>query len=527
MRRLRAALLALMLALTLLAGPAAAESALMVAGGSGRRAVPPPVKHVVLFIAGGMQFANPIAASRYLHGRDDGLSFQRFPYQGVVATWDRPTYDAHARSRGLPAYDPQAIWPALGYDAERGGVEPYPLQLRGSDDAYLFGDGLSAPAATSAEAAAWAVATGLKGDGADIGRPAHWPRLSPVLSLVQRLQGERQMALGIVSTEAVRRSSAALIGLAARPLLGEDAAYGPAGTPQAPEVVIVAADGPGALASRAAAEVLQVFRLHEQGVVIAEPRAGERGADILALAAQEARDRRSPLVGVFGAGGHFGGAVAVASPRQPEIRPDNGDDPRLADATAAALLVLRQQPLGFVAIIEQGGIASANAAGHFARAVGATAELDRAVAAAIDVINLPDDDVTWENTLLVVAADRAVGQLRLAGAAPLGRGELPLPAEGCDSPGGGCAGADAGADGLYRTRAPGNALVPLSAAGAAATLFRSVEGLWYPCTRIIDNVQIHQVLAEAAGIPVLPRLTALVDGPGRCSTAWRSRQRTR
>lgn len=508
-RRLTVALLSVLMAMALTGPAAAAERELRVAGASGRRVIPPPVRHIVLFIASGMQLANQIAASRYLHGRDDGLWFQRFAYQGVVATWDRSTYDAHARARGLPAYDPQAIWPFLGYDPVLGGVEPYPLQTHGTDEAYLIGDGEQPAAATSAEAAAWALATGMKGDGTDIGRPSAWSPLPPAQPLVQRLQMEKQMALGIVSTESLRRSSAALVGLAARLQPGAAAAGARAGLPP-PEVVIVAADGPGMPASRAAVEVMQLFHLSEGSAVIAGRRQGERGADSLAQAARQALDRGRHLVGVFGAGGRFGGAAALPSPRQPEIRLDSDEDPRLADATTAALHLLRRQPFGFIAVIEQGGIAAANAAGDLPRAIGAVAELNSAVAAAIDAINLPDDDVTWENTLLVVAADRAVGQLRLAGPAALGRGELPPPPED-------------GEGGPYRTRAPTNALVPLSAAGAAASLFRSVEGQWYPCTRIIDNVQLYQVLAEAAGVPVPPPLAALADGPGRCSTAWRRR----
>jgi hypothetical protein len=40
------------------------------------------VKHIILFIGDGMQMAAEVGTSRYLFGKDDGLSFHQLPYKG-------------------------------------------------------------------------------------------------------------------------------------------------------------------------------------------------------------------------------------------------------------------------------------------------------------------------------------------------------------------------------------------------------------------------------------------------------------
>ena len=50
-----------------------------------------PVRHLILFIGDGRHLAHDIATSRYLFGHDEGLSYQRLPYRGQVATWDITT----------------------------------------------------------------------------------------------------------------------------------------------------------------------------------------------------------------------------------------------------------------------------------------------------------------------------------------------------------------------------------------------------------------------------------------------------
>ena len=86
-----------------------------------------PRRHVILIIGDGMQLEHEIAASRYLYGTDDGMSWHRFPYQGYCSTWDIDAYDAYAAAAGARPYAPDDFDPRLGYDPARGGVAPYPI----------------------------------------------------------------------------------------------------------------------------------------------------------------------------------------------------------------------------------------------------------------------------------------------------------------------------------------------------------------------------------------------------------------
>lgn len=60
------------------------------------------VKHIILFIGDGMQLEAENAASRYLFGKENSLSFQKLPYKGNVATWDVTTYNRWAAQLGKP-----------------------------------------------------------------------------------------------------------------------------------------------------------------------------------------------------------------------------------------------------------------------------------------------------------------------------------------------------------------------------------------------------------------------------------------
>jgi len=95
-----------------------------------------PVPHVILIIGDGMNLAHEIAASRYLYGTDDGMAWQDerlFPYSNWCTTWDIDTYDRYAAAAGVEPYSPDSFDPAIGYDPQRGGLEP----LQGERDYFL------------------------------------------------------------------------------------------------------------------------------------------------------------------------------------------------------------------------------------------------------------------------------------------------------------------------------------------------------------------------------------------------------
>ena len=122
--------------------------------------------------------------------------------------------------------------------------------------------------------------------------------------------------------------------------------------------------------------------------------------------------------------------------------------------------------------------------------VGAVWDTDQAVRAVEAFVDRPGDDVTWENTLVVVTADHATGHLRLGPSR--GTGVLPEPRSGAFTWGDPAANVSAGHT---------NELVTLAARGAKAkALFSAVEGRSYPGTRIVDDTQIHEVMTRAMGL---------------------------
>jgi alkaline phosphatase len=173
------------------------------------------------------------------------------------------------------------------------------------------------------------------------------------------------------------------------------------------------------------------------------------------------------------------------------------ENPTLAEATRAALTVLSRDPDGFFLLVEQGDIDWANHAGDVPRMIGAVWDLDRAVREAMAFVDRPGDALTWEDTLLIVTADHATNHLRLGPGRPLGRGMLPA-VDGSGHP------TDPSQLVLPPSRAGSwdhtNELVTVAAAGAGAPLLAARAGRWYPGTRIVDQVQVWEAMAEFLGL---------------------------
>jgi alkaline phosphatase len=124
--------------------------------------------------------------------------------------------------------------------------------------------------------------------------------------------------------------------------------------------------------------------------------------------------------------------------------------------------------------------------------VGTTWDLDRAVRAAMEFVRRPGDDVDWSNTMLVVTSDHANSYMRLVrderGRPLLGKGMLPNGLPGAY-------------DWVtYGSREHTNELVMLYITGRGIGEIAKRQGAWYPGTRILDNTQLYEAMAEAAGI---------------------------
>ena len=111
------------------------------------------------------------------------------------------------------------------------------------------------------------------------------------------------------------------------------------------------------------------------------------------------------LAGLFGSvAGNLDYRLADGSGYNPE-------NPNLAQMTSAALQVLARDPGGFVLMVEGGAIDWAAHSNNMDAMLGEVIDFNQAVQTVIDWVQTPDDDINWENTLVLVTADHETGYL--------------------------------------------------------------------------------------------------------------------
>lgn len=466
------------LILAFLAGPAA---------GSAPAAA--KARNVILFINDGMQLACEVAASRYLHGQDKGLSWHVLPYQGYCATWDVTTYNNYAKDQGAAPYDPSAFDPKLGYDPSLGGMIPYP-DGQPVDDRYFLKPGK--PYATDSASAATALSTGRKTDDGRLAWPPAGQPQRPLTTIAEELRAKQGKAIGVVSTVPFNHATPAAFvahnvsrenyAEIAREIL----------TMTKPEVVIGGGHPDWEKKYKVAPELIEQARA-DYTVVTRTP--GQDGNQALSQAAIGA----VRLFGLFGGkGGNFEYTQVSDSPGAPQVARGDSENPDLATVSTAALTVLAKDPDGFFLLVEQGDIDWANHANNFRNMIGSVTDAERAVAAIIAWVDRPNDDIDWSNTLLIVTADHANGYLRLS--KPLGPGQLPAQETGGRNAYGAATFSYPGGEVSYGATNHTNELVTVYAIGAGSELLRQAENQWWPGTRILDNTQINAVLRAATGL---------------------------
>jgi alkaline phosphatase len=472
------------------------------------------VKHIILFIGDGMQMETEIATSRYLFGHDEKLSFHKLPYKGVGSTWDVTTYNKWATAYRKPKYSPAAITPIVGYDPIRGGLLPYPMQTDIEDAYFIPADG-SKPRATDSASAVTAWATGYKTDDGNLAWLPGDPPNGAVSTIAQILRQTKGFAIGVVSTVPFTHATPA--GHVSHNTSRNN--YHAIGdeilTQVKPEVVIGGghpnwawneAAGDGVFMSN---ELYQQFRNGEFGseYVFVE-RTEMEGGQALINAAVEAAAQGKKLFGLFGGpGGNFESPVPVDSPGSPKVLRYTSENPLLEHTVKAALTVLGEDPDGFFVMFEQGDIDWTAHANDFRGMVGTTWDLHRGVQAAVDLVDRPGDAMDWSNTLLLVTSDHGNSYLRLK--KTLDKGDLPLQLGSSEYGGSGVPRYPDG-EVTYSTTNHTNELVRIYAKGPALGHLKEYEGVWYPCTKIIDNTQLFHIMLDWAGVPI-PSPLSVVD----------------
>lgn len=471
-------------------------------------------KHIILFIGDGMNIEHEIATSRYLYGKDFGLSFHQLPYQGNVATWDIDTYKYWSGGN----YNPNAIIPKFGYDTEKGGSIPYPLNPEPSNaQAYHIA------AATDSASAATAMATGYKTDDGniawiseDLNTGGNRNNDGSLKTIAEWLRADKGYAIGVVSTVPFSHATPAAFVSHNKNRQDYDSISTEILTITKPEVVIGGGypgyENPEYKFLSATDYTAFKTGKHTNEYVFVERTIGKDGAMILLEAAEQAVLTNKKLFGLFGMKG-FGNFESIEPknlPGLPIVRRKTYENPSLAEATIAALKVLNQDPDGMFLMAEQGDIDWANHANDFQRMVGNVTDLHDAVQAVIDFINRPNDTMNWNNTLLIVTSDHSNSYMR--NRIKLGAGHLPkqqgtgsciYKVSICTYP---------EDEVTYASNQHTNELVRLYAKGIGEELLRKYENNnWYEKKRILDNTHIFHIMMEAAGKPQAPLISVSID----------------
>ena len=473
-------------------------------------------KYIMLFLGDGMQLEAEIAASRYLTGREFELSWHKLPFSSHVAHWDVTTYENFA---GKGSYDPNAIFPVYGYDVKKGGRFPYPLQRFGFDDLYFLQ--MPKPYATDSASAATAWATGYKTDDGNLAWLPGDPKEGALKTIAEILREKKGFAIGVTST--VPFSHATPAGHVSHNVnrnnyraIGDEILL-----KVKPEVVIGgghpgwarnSAKTNGRYMSDATYNLFKSAAFMAQ-YAFAERQAGKNGAESLMAAAENAARQGKKLFGLYGGkDGNIESPEPQNAPGQPEVKNPSIENPLMKDQVLAALKVLSQDRDGFFVMFEQGDIDWAAHANDYARIVGTTWDMHVAVQAAIDYVNKEGDDMTWDNTLLLVTSDHSNSYLRINRSKAPGAGVLPRQVAGVcpDSYSATCPNYPDG-EVTFRTTHHTNELVRLYGIGKAAESFAKYEGIWYPCTKIIDNTQLFHLMAESAGVEIATPLKFTPD----------------
>jgi alkaline phosphatase len=440
--------------------------------GEGRR-------HVIVMIGDGMHMAHEVAASRYLHDTDFGLSFHALPVRAFKTTWNVTSYNQRASALGKSSYSPEEFDPSVGYNPAIGGALPYPL-LEDSEERRNYFVGAPYPDSAST---ATAMSTGRKALTDAIGVAPGYDGtngLEHASALLRRFYG---MALGFVTTVQfyhatpagffAHNSSRGSYGELAHELI----------TQVMPEVMIGAGYG---RESEFGANNVEAIQQSDKYLYVHRSD-GSDGGEALLAAAAHAVQRGKRLFGLFGDPGlgNFVSPVPADNPGNPIVSRGSTLDPTLADASLAALQVLAQDPEGFFLMIEQGDIDRANHSNDFASMIGSVSDLDAAVKSVIDFVDQPHDDIDWKNTTLIVTADHANSYMRFV--KRLHAGDLPAQS-GSTYPDG---------EVTYGWGSHTSELVDVYVKGYAENKVKEYQTP-YPGLEIIDDTSVYRLILDAA-----------------------------
>jgi len=482
----------------------------LIDNGSNDPVTPPQreAKHVILIIGDGSQLAHEISASRYLFGTDNGLTYHSFPYQAYVSTWDVTTYDRYAWNLGRSQYSADTFDPLVGFDPAKGGSAPWPAIGNIPDQDYYLNmipywgdDDATKTIATDSASSATAMACGIKTDAGNIAWLPGDEDDGAVKTIAELYREQYGAAIGTVSTVQFNHATpASFISHNVYRSNYTELAHEIV-TEVRPDVVI----GGGSPSTRGEKNIstddYNLIRTDPEYVFV-DRIDGTNGGDRLLAAADQAVAEGKKLFALFGgSGGNMEPPIPVDGSVSFDI---DETDPQLLESSLAALRVLSQNENGFFLMIEQGDLDWANHANDYAWMVGTTWDLNETVKTVMNFIDLPGDDINWANTMVIVTHDHSNSYMRYH--ENLGQGNLPTQLVNPNPD------TEMGHSGYrwpyipdylypdgdityssdYHTNEP----VTLYAIGAGLGLLEHYEGSWYSGTRILDDTQIFEAMAD-------------------------------
>ncbi len=469
------------------------------------------MKNVILIIGDGMSPASETALSRYLHGVDFALTMNTFPVKTYMTTYDINTYNCFAAIEGKPLYDPATFNPSVGYSIEKSGSTPYPIDSKDRKAVFTSatecGGKTVWPLATDSAAAATAMATGQKTERGNINWQAGDKSGGKIDIIPVRLRDKYGISLGIIST--VPFSHATPAGFASHNLhrdnfyTGYKGYTGPGIADEMirdirPDLVIAGGhpqwNNPDwSILDGYISKTLYNYLKTGGDYQFVERQQSKNGKDAITGAIDAGIKNGKKTFALFGGkDGAFEHPVATDTPGTPRVTAATIENPLFSDAIVQGVRYLSTNSNGFFLMAEQGDIDWANHANDYAWLIGSMWDLDNGVAALLDYINQPGDNLSLDNTLVLVTADHANGYLRFSPDKRLGRGMLPhqvCPGNGalCTYPNGEIS---------FGCDDHTNELVSLYAIGAGADEFIRISDSRYPGANIIDNTDIAKVIEK-------------------------------
>lgn len=471
------------------------------------------VKNVIFFIGDGMHLQHEFAASRYLTGLNTALVWHKFPYLAFVTTWDINTYNKYAMDANQKAFKYSSFFPTLGYNPDRGGLMPYPIQ-EGVEKKYFLAE-LESPVeddysalATDSAAAGTALATGVKTTSGNLSWLPGDLENGKLKTIMELVKEQKKASIGVVTTVPFNHATPAAF--VAHNVSREHYYTGvndKTGMGIAEEILkvtkpdVVIGGGHPKFTKEFLFRKEKYFpkNLYEEIMmsreyVTVEKRKNESAARQLFKASQIAKNQNLKLFGLFGGSR---GCIEYPEPIHkngaPEIKKEK-EDPALADMVNSALKVLSSNKNGFFLMAEQGTIDWANHENDYKGMIGTMVDLNQAVYAAMQFVEKPGDEINWDNTLLIVTSDHSNSYMRIKGSEVLSKGCLPMQLK--------ILGKNfyPGDEVTYATDEHTNELVTLYVKGNHTEYFKEAENFWYPGTKIIDNTRIFDALIQAMGI---------------------------